>query len=213
MPVVTKLKRTRGGAIAVHLDERYWRSVSHDAAHLMNLYEGLELVEEDLAVLEAASEKDRAYDKAVVFLAFRDRSVKEVRDKLERAGFDEDLAESTIARLNEVGLLDDRSFAFEWATSRIAVRGYGRRRLQSELLAKGIEREIVETVLSEACRDVAEEERAYSLAVGRAERLSHLERREALAKLARWLENRGYDAQVAWKAAEQAIQAHLRQIP
>jgi SOS response regulatory protein OraA/RecX len=94
-------------------------------------------------------------DAAARFLETRPRSVGEVRRRLASAGYAEPLIEEALARLARLGYLDDEAFARAWVESRDRARPRGERALRSELLAKGVDRALVEAVLAErlAARD------------------------------------------------------------
>ncbi len=55
--------------------------------------------------------------------------------------------EAAIPKLIELDLLDDQKFARWWVEQRLRFRPKGNRALTAELLAKGIDREIISQVL------------------------------------------------------------------
>ena len=81
------------------------------------------------------------------FLEVRSRSVLEVRRRLTTAGYRADLVDGAIERLTELGMLDDRAFAEAWIASRDRARPRGERALRSELILKGIERDLIDELL------------------------------------------------------------------
>ena len=96
-------------------------------------------VDDPAVVLEAAAR----------FLEARSRSVHEVRRRLGGAGYQADLVEGAIARMTELGMLDDEVFARAWVESRDRARPRGERAIREELRLKGIDRETVDVVLGE----------------------------------------------------------------
>jgi regulatory protein len=96
-------------------------------------------VEDPQVVLEAGAR----------FLETRSRSVLEVRRRLTSAGYRGDLVDGAIARLTELGMLDDEAFARAWVASRDRARPRGERAIREELRQKGVDREIVDLVLEE----------------------------------------------------------------
>ena len=96
-------------------------------------------VDDPAVVLEAAAR----------FLEARSRSVDEVRRRLTTAGYRADLIDGAIARMTELGMLDDEAFARAWVESRDRARPRGERALQNELRLKGIDRSVVDLVLEE----------------------------------------------------------------
>jgi regulatory protein len=103
-------------------------------------------VDDPAVVLEAAAR----------FLEARSRSVHEVRRRLGGTGYRSELVEGAIARMTELGMLDDEVFARAWVESRDRARPRGERAIREELRLKGIDRETVDVVLMER-RDRAAE--------------------------------------------------------
>jgi regulatory protein len=96
-------------------------------------------VDDPAVVLEAAMR----------FLEARSRSVAEVRRRLTGAGYRVDLVEGAIGRLADIGVLDDEVFARAWVESRDRARPRGERALRDELRLKGIDRPLIEAVLTD----------------------------------------------------------------
>ncbi len=88
-------------------------------------------------------------DAAAAFLAVRPRSIGETRRRLETLGYQSSLIEHVIERLLAYGYLDDAAFGRAWLESRDRARPRGAHALRSELLAKGLERDLVATLLAE----------------------------------------------------------------
>ncbi|GAB19084.1 regulatory protein RecX [Gordonia effusa NBRC 100432] len=106
--------------------------------------------------------KASAWDAALRLLGVRARSRDEMRKRLERRGFEAAEVESVMTRLDSAGLLDDAEFASEWVRSRHANSGKGRIALRHELVAKGIDKAVVEDALADVDPD-AEREIAAAL--------------------------------------------------
>jgi regulatory protein len=83
------------------------------------------------------------------FLEARSRSIAEVRRRLTSAGYRPELVEGSISRLRELGVLDDEIFARSWIESRDRARPRGERALRQELALKGIDRTLVDQLLTE----------------------------------------------------------------
>lgn len=86
---------------------------------------------------------------AARFLEARSRSIAETRRHLLRAGYQAQLVDPALARLADLGVLDDQAFARAWVESRDRARPRGTRALRAELREKGIDAAIVEAVLAE----------------------------------------------------------------
>jgi regulatory protein len=96
-------------------------------------------IEDPAVVLEAAAR----------FLEARSRSVAEVRRRLGRAGYPAELVDGAVARLTELGMLDDETFGRAWVESRDRARPRGEIALRRELALKGVDRGIVDELLEE----------------------------------------------------------------
>ena len=81
-------------------------------------------------------------------LALRDHSEAELRRKLQQKGYAGEPIDASVARLYELGYLDDARFARGFAYSAVRNgRGYGAR-LKMELARRGVAPAIVEEVLA-----------------------------------------------------------------
>jgi regulatory protein len=84
---------------------------------------------------------------AARFLEVRPRSVDEVRRHLIQAGYRSELVDSAVARLLELGMLDDRAFGQAWVESRDRARPRGESAIRQELAHKGLDRELIAELL------------------------------------------------------------------
>jgi regulatory protein len=97
----------------------------------------------------AVDDPDVVLEAAMRFLEARSRSVSEVRRRLTTAGYKADLVQGAIGRLADLGVLDDEAFAKAWVESRDRAHPRGERALRDELRLKGIDRSLVDVVLTE----------------------------------------------------------------
>ena len=97
----------------------------------------------------AETNPDTVLNAAARFLELRSRSVHEIRRHLADAAFPAEMVDGAIARLLELGMLDDRAFAAAWVESRDRARPRGKSALRHELALKGIDRETIVAVLAD----------------------------------------------------------------
>ena len=95
----------------------------------------------------AAPPSDDPVARAVGLLARRAHSKWELRRKLRMKGFAPEAVDTAMARLVELGYLDDSSFARGLVQRRAALRGP--RALSAELAAKGIDRAEADAAVAE----------------------------------------------------------------
>ncbi len=91
-------------------------------------------------------------DAAGRYLEVRPRAAGEVRRHLVAAGYPPSLVEATIVRLTDAGYLDDEAFARAWMESRDRSRPRGEAALRRELLARGVDADVVGRALVERRR-------------------------------------------------------------
>jgi regulatory protein len=156
-----------------------------------------------VTALLAADQASRATEAALVFLGYRPRSEKEVRDRLRRGGYEPAAIEHAIARLHEWRYLDDADFARRWVENRTAHRPRGRRLLQQELRHKGIDGEIARDAIDDA--DLDETGAAEALARRRLPSYAGDEPAAIRRRLGAYLARRGYGYDVIRTALDRAL--------
>ena len=88
---------------------------------------------------------ERAWDYALWLLGRRAYTTAELRARLRRRSLPEADAERVVARLVELGLLDDRAYARDHVERRAATRG--RLALQQELRRKGVAEDLIDAAV------------------------------------------------------------------
>ncbi|HKR29317.1 MAG TPA: regulatory protein RecX [Terriglobales bacterium] len=101
------------------------------------------------------------YDYAVASLARKMRTVAELKRLLRaRASNDDDgtlAVEAVIAKLKEQKYLNDTRYAAAYSQYRLTNEKFGRRRVITDLKAKGVHAEVIERAVSSAYEEVNEE--------------------------------------------------------
>ncbi|MDQ5982476.1 MAG: regulatory protein [Patescibacteria group bacterium] len=136
---------------------------------------GKEYTDDELAKLESESQFGKLYARTLEYCLMRPHSAREVRDYLykktyakrykskrtgemmERPGYGREVTERVFDRLTQKGYINDEKFARFWVENRNITKGASRRKLQAELAAKGVDRSIVDQLLSESDRNDGDE--------------------------------------------------------
>jgi regulatory protein len=134
----------------------------------------------------------RAKNTAYRFLSYRPRSRAEIEIKLRNKEFDEAIVAAVLVDLARLGLVNDGQFARAWARGRIRLRGFGRRRIDQELKAKGVAPEIIREALAEVLGETNETETAMQVAEKKLGTMQHVEPEARRRRLAGLLERKGY---------------------
>ena len=173
--------------VNVYLDGEFAFGLSRIVAAWLKT--GQEISDEKIASLKADDERELTYQKALHFLSYRPRSAAEVRQNLTKRGISGTVVEEAILRLQRVGLVDDEAFARAWVENRNEFRPRSKSALRMELRRKGLEEELIRSVLDELV-----DEDALALEAGRKylRRLAGLEWPDFRRKLGGFLARRGF---------------------
>lgn len=199
MPIVTGIKQQKrsSGRFSIYLDNTFAFGLSDLDLSTSGLKVGRELTEQEVAAFERDSEAGKAYERALRFLGYRSRSRMEMRDYLLKKEVAEELVGEVLERLEGQKYLDDREFARRWIADRQLLRPRSRRRLEQELMAKGVSRDDIREALSEFGGDL-ELEALVELAAKKV-RLSQYSDPQ---KLMGYLGRQGYSYDLIKKALE-----------
>ena len=148
------------------------------------------------------------YDVAVRYLAGRPHSVAEIARHLRSKRFDPVAIDGAIDKLRAQRYVDDEAFARFWVEQRERFKPRGDRALKSELLGKGVSRDVVDVVLGERApdADVALAKRALSRPMARWATLAAPERKR---KIHTYLAARGFD----YDTIQEVIRASVEDEP
>lgn len=185
--------KTRG-RVSVFIDGRFAFGVNRDVVLEFGLKKGLELtVEEQLRILDRESEF-RARSTALNYIAYRHRTEEEIRRRLARSEYREEVIDSVVASLRSSGLIDDKAFAVSYAEGRFKTGGYGPRRVRHDLRRKGVAREAADQAVEEVFSEGDEVlSAARTLGKRRWEQLAREENeRKRRKKVYDYLVRRGY---------------------
>jgi regulatory protein len=102
---------------------------------------------------------EKTFERALNLLSYKPRSLAEMRARLmEKDWAEEAVVDQVIARLEELGYLNDEEFAANFANSRLTAKPIGRSRMRRDLQRKKLPSETVENALDEAYEQQSEEE-------------------------------------------------------
>ncbi|HMZ07531.1 MAG TPA: RecX family transcriptional regulator [Anaerolineales bacterium] len=181
-----EVQRKNPNRVNIHLDGEFAFGLARITAAWLKV--GDTLSEEKIASLQAEDMRERALQQALLFLSYRARSEKEIRQNLKKHEYSEDAIEHTMSRLRENRLANDNEFAQTWVENRNTFRPRSRRALTMELRQKGLDEETVK----QAVANVDENALAYETAQKRAPRFKDLEWNEFRKKLSDHLARRGF---------------------
>jgi len=148
---------------------------------------------------------------ALRFVSYRPRSSQEFRQYLEGAFRRKHttaplVLEKVMARLTELGYIDDRAFVTWWVAQRTGRKPKGPQVIRGELMRKGIGRELIDEELSARLTgEASERELAASTAQKRLPRLAKYPLMERKAKMSQYLLRLGFSSDVVWGVVDEVI--------
>ena len=181
-----EVQRKNPNRVNIYLDGEFAFGLARITAAWLKV--GDILTDEKIIALQNEDARERALQQALLFLSYRARSEKEIRQNLKKHEYPEDAIEYTMTRLRENRLANDNEFAQAWVENRNTFRPRSRRALTMELRQKGLDEETVKNAVA----DIDENALAYETARKRAPRLKSLEWSEFRKKLSEYLARRGF---------------------
>ncbi|GAA5160008.1 regulatory protein RecX [Amycolatopsis dongchuanensis] len=137
-------------------------------------------------------------------LAIRARTKDELRQALRRKGFDEELRERLLGKLDSSGLVDDAAFAEQWVRSRHTYQGLARTALVAELKRKGVDGEVAAQAAGEIDRE-SEEQKARELVRKRLRSMTAVDEQTAIRRLLGTLARKGYPQGLAYSVVRDEL--------
>ena len=170
--VITKIEYQKKDPerVNIYVDGEFFCGISLNVLAQENLYEGLTIDEQTLDRILKEDLESRFMNRAVEYLSHTIKTEFQVRQylknlKFKKKGiwFNEDiqldwdlLFEQIIDSLKKYKYIDDEEFAHAFVQSRLNVKPRGKSVLISELLSKGVSKEIAQRVCDEEITDELE---------------------------------------------------------
>jgi regulatory protein len=142
---------------------------------------------------------------AYAILARSAHSREQVRSKLGRKGFNPELIEQCLQRLDALGYLDDPDVARRWAQVMLKERCWGLLKAEQQLQQRGINRELARQVLSDVQEEFPQIDGARQALAGR---FGKTGADVPLGKAVNFLRSRGFNADVVYAAAREWEKQH-----
>jgi SOS response regulatory protein OraA/RecX len=146
--VVTGLRETSGGRVAVDLDGRRWRTLPLEVVARVELVTGEELDRPRLRQLARELRTARAVNSALRAVTRRDLSSQRLRERLERGHIPPAEREEAVGALERAGFVDDARYALRRAAA-LADRGHGDAAIRWQLESDGVPPDLVAAALGE----------------------------------------------------------------
>ncbi len=189
---------------SVFIDGEFSFGILTDLVGQNKLYVGRELDETQIRTLLRDETVLRTRSTALAYLAYAPRTVYQIRKHLGDRGCPEQDIQQVLQDLRELGYLDDRKYATDYATARFNHKGYGPERIRRELSADGVSPEDISEAINANIPLEAFEERAKSMVERFQDRVqgSGPKRKK---KLIDYLTRRGYGYTMARELVQEVL--------
>lgn len=152
---ITAIEPRRKSLSALFLDGELAASIDTETLLRSGYRAGDEIDDTQLFDLIKASNERRANEKALYLLAHRSHTKHELAEKIKRTAGAQ-AAQAAADHMEELGLIDDEAYARDYAADLFCRKGFAILRVKQEMLQKGIDRELIETVIEEVAPDPEE---------------------------------------------------------
>ncbi len=156
---ITAIEPRKKGLSALYIDGEFAMKLDTEVLLAHRFDVGREIDDEALHDCVLDSQLKRCKDKAMWLISYRDHSRRELFDKLKK-DYPEDVAEAAVTRMEELGLINDASYARRYTADLINVKHLSERGIRQKLYEKGIDRDLIDEILDETELDESEQIRA-----------------------------------------------------
>lgn len=157
--LITSVEPRKKSMSAVYIDGEFAMNLDTMTLLENRIKAGVEITDEELYSLIQKSDANRAKERALYLITYRDHSKKELTEKIKRT-CSEDAAQRVAQHMEELGLIDDGNFARKYANELLHKKHMSPKAIQYKLREKGISPETIEIIKEELEFDSYEEIRA-----------------------------------------------------
>lgn len=203
---ITKIEQQKNNKerVNIYIDDKFAFGLMMEIKYKYDLQENMEIDEEYIQKVLREEELSKAKDQALKFLTYRQRSEKEIIDKLKKKGFEESIIDDTLNYLKKYKLVDDVEFAKAFMRDKINLNKFGPIRIKHELYKKGIDNNIIEKVLEENDEE-DEYNRALNLAKKKLPSYKNDDKNAIYRKLGGFLQRKGYSYDCIFKVLKELV--------
>lgn len=198
MPVVTQVVAQKSKKrVNIFIDDEFSFGLDLENLLKFGIRKGKILEEKDIKKIIKEAEFAKVYQKIVRFGVVRPRSEWEFRNWIKKYSVDSRIHEDLLAKLTDMGLLDDLAFAKWWVTQRTNFKPKAKRVLEMELKQKGLSDSPIKSALREI--QVDEVSLGVDILQKKARQIDRMPADKKRQKMVQILRLRGFDMDVIRK--------------
>lgn len=186
--VKTKLK---DDCVGVELDNGESLKIPHHVTAMYRLEAGRVIDQTEYAQLREESQRYRCKRAALNYLAISPRSATEMERYLAKKQFDHNHVKEIVEGFRNSGYIDDVDYAARYISNKLGKKLVGKNLLFSELMKKGIPRNVIRQALKESESIHSNFDEVLAIAEKKYGALK--DKKNRIGKLAYFLHGRGFD--------------------
>lgn len=202
MKTITAIERQKNhkNRYNLFINNSFYMGVDENIIIKYSLSPGMEVSEEFMENIVKAEEYSKAFNSALNQLSYRARSKSEVEKNLRTKGYSCDAIKNAIEKLEKFKYLDDVAFANSYIKEKQNINKVGKRMLKQGLYQKGIDKELIDQIVTENVKDEEEYLRALELAQKKNSNMnSEKNKNKKYKKLSDILSRKGYSFDIISK--------------
>ncbi|WP_168198341.1 regulatory protein RecX [Crassaminicella thermophila] len=203
MPIITKIEQQKNNnRVNLYVDGEFFLGIDMEILYKLRLKEGRDIEKKELQFIIEEETYQKAKSKALKLLHFSSRTEKEMREKLKKYEYSDEIIDRVILFLKEYNFINDQELAKQMVKSKSKEKKYGQNRIKQDLYRKGMDIELIENIITEELDRETEYENALSLAQKKVKTIKDTDKRKIYEKLGRYLVYRGYDYDIIRKVID-----------
>jgi len=186
----------------IFLDGEFAFGADEDLVVNRRLVIGKIITPEDMEKILYEAEIGKLMEKMYRWFGLRQHSEKEVKDYFRNKTFSQLVVDAVIEVLKKKGMVNDLEFAKAWVEARRRSKQKGIRAIKAELFQKGIDKEIIEEVISHQSSVISEEELAKQALEKKMKVWKNLDPKRLYQKSIEFLLRKGFEYENVKEAVE-----------
>lgn len=196
-----RIQKKNQNRFSLFHEKNFLIGVSSKTLADFSLQKGVILTPSLFNQLELAENYNAAKEAAFRYLGRRDHASFEIRQKLKKKGFNDDVINSLLEELSEKDFLNDESFSIKFITDKSELNRWGRKKIESELYKKGIQRKTIQKTLNSFFDNLSQDQICLDLVIKRKRHfLREVDPYKRKMKIYNYLAGRGFTSSDIKKA-------------
>lgn len=191
---------------SIYIDEKFAFGVSEEDLIYFKLKENSEITEQRYNYIMEYVIYTKAKDKAYKFLGYKARSEKEVRDKLIKENYPQEIIDRIIELFKHYNYINDENYTKAYINNRIKFKPRAKRMLKYELVQKGVDNDIIENIIDNS--NIDETDIAINLLQKKLKNKKDIEPKEK-QRIYNYMLRRGFDYETINKAFKEVLNLHI----